>query len=166
MTGLLDSAGMTTSNPPPASLGRSKTRPCFVILLLAILPLADAASPVVLAPAKNWSAALFTKQNFHSMTLRGSEARFGEGGAIDVVDLNLTVFTGDATNRVETILLSTAAVFQPKENTANGDKGVRLIRDDLEAYGTRWTYDHAQKKVSLHDRVRIVFNAELKSILK
>ena len=128
--------------------------------------MARGAAPVVLAPAKNWSATLFTKQNFHSMTLRGSEARFGEGSGINVVDLNLTIFAGDATNRVETILLSTAAIFQPKENTASGDKGVRLIRDDLEASGTRWTYDHAQKKVSLHDHVRIVFNAELKSILK
>ena len=138
----------------------------FFWLLLAVVARADAVEPAVTAPAKNWSATLFTKQNFHSMTLRGSEARFGVNSAINVVDLNLTIFAGDATNHVETIRLSSAATFQAKENTAQGDKGVRLIRDDLEASGTRWTYDHAQKKVSLHDHVRIVFNAELQSILK
>lgn len=165
---------MTTSNPLTASPARSTlstssgpaTLPCVLGLLLAVISVAHAADSGVLAPAKNWSATLFTKQNFHSMTLRGAEARFGEGSAINVVDLNLTIFAGDATNRVETILLSSAATFHPKENTASGEKGVRLIRDDLEAAGTRWTYEHAQKKVSLHDHVRIVFYAELKSILK
>ena len=157
---------MTTPHSPAAPPGRSQTRPYFLCVFLAVIGLARAVEPAVTAPAKNWSATLFTKQNYHSMTLRGSEARFGDGSAINVIDLNLTIFAGDATNHIETILLSSAATFQAKENTARGDKGVRLIRDDLEAYGTQWTYDHAQKKVSLHDHVRIVFNAELKSILK
>ncbi|MDB6169085.1 MAG: hypothetical protein JWM88_1949 [Verrucomicrobia bacterium] len=143
-----------------------KPRHSLLTLLAAAGSALPAAEPALLAPAKNWSAALFTRENFHSMTLRGSEARFADAESINVVDLNLTVFAGDATNHVETILLSSAATFLPKQNTAHGAKGVRLIRDDLEATGTRWTYDHAQKRVSLHDRVRIVFNAELQSILK
>jgi hypothetical protein len=85
---------------------------------------------------------------------------------VNVVDLNLTVFAGDPSNRVETVLLSAAATFRPKESTARGEKGVRLIRDDLEATGTRWSYDHGQKRVSLHTQVRIVFNAQLQGLLK
>ena len=53
-----------------------------------------------------------------------------------------------------------------KEDLARGDQGMRLIRDDLEATGTQWTYDHAHKKVSLHGRVRIVFKAEVKNLIK
>ena len=109
---------------------------------------------------------LFTRENFHSMTLRGARATFPSVHQVNVVDLNLTVFSSDATNRVETIILSTAATFIPKESLARGDHGVRLIRDDLEATGQQWTYDHAQKKVSLQGRVRIVFNAEIKNLLK
>ena len=134
--------------------------------LLACCGPARAVDPAALTPAKNWVAPLFTKQNFRSMTLRGSEARATTSGAVNVVDLNLTVFSGDASNRVETVLLSRAATFQPKENLAHGDQGVRVIRDDLEAFGTHWTYDHAQKKVSLQGGVRIVFNAEFKDLLK
>ena len=136
------------------------------LCLLACCSLALAADPAALAPAKNWVMPLFSKQGFRSMTLRGSEARANAENELKVANLNLTVFSGDAASRVETVLLSPAATFLPKQNQAHGEKGVRLIRDDLEAAGTRWTYDHGQKKVSLHDRVRIVFNTEIKDLLK
>ena len=138
----------------------------LALCLLACGRAAGAADPAALTPARNWVAPLFTKQNFRSMTLRGSEARATATGAVNVVDLNHTVFSGDAANRVETVLLSRAATFQPKQNLAHGDNGVRVIRDDLEASGVHWTYDHAQKKVSLQGGVRIVFNAEFKNLLK
>lgn len=136
------------------------------LCLLACCGLADAAGPLAAVPARNWSTQLFTKEGFHSMTARGSEVRKASDTELDVVDLNLTVFCGDATNRVETIILSPAATFFPKQSIARGDRGVRLIRDDLEAAGTRWTYEHAEKKVSLHGQVRIVINAEFKDLLK
>lgn len=136
--------------------------------LLACLAAARlaAADPVLSAPAKNWSVIRFTRDNFHSLTVRGTEARLRGEDEVDVKDLNLTVFVGDATNHVESILLSPAAIFHQKENFASGDQGVRLIRDDLEATGTQWTYHHANKNVSLHGNVRIVVNAELKDLLK
>lgn len=125
---------------------------------------ASAAS--TLAPAINWVAPLFTKDNFHSMTLRGAKASFPSPNEVEVMDLDLTVFSGDAAKKVETVIRSPAATFLPKQNLARGEVGVRVIRDDLEASGIHWVYDHAQKKVSLHGRVRIVFNAEFKGLLK
>ncbi len=119
-----------------------------------------------LAPAINWVAPLFTKDNFHSMTLRGAKASFPNSNQVDVVDLNLTAYSGDAAKRIETVILAPAATFLPKQNLARGESGVRVIRDDLEATGTHWIYDHAEKKVSLTGNVRIVFNAEIKGILK
>jgi hypothetical protein len=134
--------------------------------LLACCALAGAAGFAAPAPAINWMAPLFTKDNFRSMTLRGAKASFPASDEVAVVDLSITVFSGDALNHVETVMLSPAATFRPKQNLARGDAGVRIIRDDLEATGVHWTYDHAQKKVSLQGRVRIVFNAEFKNLLK
>lgn len=142
-----------------------KRRRSLLALLLAGT-LAGAAEPVALAPALNWVLPIFTRENYRSMTIRGSRATFPSAHQVNVVDLNLTVFSGDAGNRVETILLSSAATFLPEESRAHGTEGVRLIRDDLEATGREWTYLHAQKKVSLQGSVRIVFNAELKNLLK
>lgn len=100
------------------------------------------------------------------MTLRGSEARAVGADRVEVADLSITVFSGDAAARVETMLLSPQASFRQGEKQASGSQSVRVIRDDLEAAGTRWTYGHGQKRVSLDGGVKIVFQAELKDPLK
>jgi hypothetical protein len=131
---------------------------------------APAATPPVAAespaPAINWVLPIFTdKEGFRSMTLRGSEVR-PVGRSIAVTDLSITIFSGDATSTIDSMLLSPAAIFVPKEHTAHGDKSVRLIRDDIEVTGVGWTYDHEAKKVSLQQNVRVTFRAQLNDILK
>ena len=100
------------------------------------------------------------------MTARGSEARAVDAHRFDVVDLNLTLFSGDAASRVETILLSPAASFLPDAKIAKGDKSVRFIGDEVEATGTHWIYRHEEKKISLDGAVRVIFHAELKNLLQ
>ena len=89
-----------------------------------------------------------------------------EGANVAVTDLNITTYFGDAASRVDSIMLSPAARFFTKENRATGDKTVRVINDDFEATGQQWTYDQTQKRVSLHQNVRVVFHAALPTILK
>jgi hypothetical protein len=145
-------------------------RPLLILLAVLGAPaLAQAPKPapeITAAPAFNWVLPLFTdKDGFRSMTLRGSEVR-PVGNRIAVTDLSITVFTGDAVARVESILLSPSAIFSPKDNVASGDQAVRFIRDDVEVTGVGWTYDHKAKKVSLQQNVRVTFRAQLKDILK
>lgn len=138
----------------------------FQLCLLGCAGLTVAFAASSLAPAINWVAPLFTKDNFHSMTLRGAKASFPSNNEVVVEQLSITVFSGDAAKKVETTILSPAATFLPKQERARGEAGVHVVRDDLEAAGVHWIYDHAQKKVSLTGRVRIVFNAEFKNLLK
>lgn len=147
------------------------------LLFLALLPLgatcAQAPNPVspnpttsAGAPALNWVLPIFTdKEGYRSMTLRGSEVR-PVGKTIAVTDLSITIFSGDAKAQVDSMLLSPAAVFSPKENRASGDKTVRFIRDDVEVTGLGWTYDHVARKVSLRENVRVTFRAQINDILK
>lgn len=140
----------------------------WLLLLLASLgrgaePTRNA-QPVV---AKNWSLPLFTKEGYRSMTLRGSEARTFSAERIDIIDLNITTFNGDAAAKVDSILLCRElARFFPAEKMVRGESMVRLLREDLEITGEQWTYDHAAKKVSLGRRARITFKAQLPDILK
>ena len=137
--------------------------------LLIFIPCAllSAAEPApTTAPAVNWVLPLFTdKEGFRSMTLRGSEVR-PSGKSIAVTDLSITIFSGDAAAKVESILLSREAQFFPKENRASGEKAVRYIQGDIEVTGVGWTYDHTAKKVSLRENVRVTFSAQLNDILK
>lgn len=118
------------------------------------------------APAVNWVLPIFTdKEGYRSMTLRGSEVR-PSGSTIAVTDLSIWIYSGDATAKVDSILLSQKAQFFPKQNRAAGEEGVRFIRDDIEVTGVGWSYDHTAKKISLQSEVRVTFKSQLKDILK
>ena len=99
------------------------------------------------------------------MLLQGSQALVA-ANRIELVDLNLTLFTGNADAAVETVLLSPQAIAEPEDETVHGIGSVRVISDDLEITGTNWTYDHRQKKVSIASNARIIFQAQLPDILK
>jgi hypothetical protein len=123
--------------------------------------------PIITAPALNWVLPLFSdKEGWRTMTLRGSAVQPVAGGSIAVSDLNITIFSGDAEARVDSILLSPSAEFFPRDNRARGNKAVRFIQDEIEVTGIGWDYDHAAKKVSIHQNVRVTFRAQLNDILK
>ncbi|MES2692006.1 MAG: LPS export ABC transporter periplasmic protein LptC [Verrucomicrobiota bacterium] len=148
------------------SLFRKKREWLWCALLFS-LPLAAGEPPTPApAPAVNWVLPLFSdKEGYRSMTLRGSEVR-PAGKTVAVTDLSITIFSGDAEAKVDSILLSREARFFPKEQRAAGDADVRFIRGDIEVTGNGWTYDHASKKVSLQRNVRVTFSAQLNDILK
>lgn len=142
------------------------SRAILFLLLLGCGSLVRGAEPEPPAPAVNWVLPIFTdKEGYRSMTLRGSEVRPSKK-SIAVTDLSITIFSGDADAKVDSILLSREANFVPKENRASGEKAVRYIRDDIEVTGTGWTYDHTAKKVSLRENVRVTFSSQLNDILK
>jgi hypothetical protein len=127
---------------------------------------AAAAAADIVAPAHNWVLPVFTKEGFRSMLARGAEARVVTARQFEVIDLNLTLFRGDASAEVETVILSPAATFLPDEKVAHGEKSVRFIRDEVEASGTRWIYRQAEKKISLDGAVHVTFRAEFQDLLK
>jgi hypothetical protein len=139
----------------------------FLLLAPCSLLLAgEPPSAPTTAPAVNWVLPIFTdKEGFRSMTLRGSEVR-PAGKSIAVTDLSITIFSGDAAAKVDSVLLSREAQFFPKENRAEGDKAVRYIRGDIDVTGVGWNYDHTAKKVSLRENVRVTFSAQINDILK
>jgi len=155
------------------SIFRGRRRPCRVprwfalpLLLLAGAAVPAADTEVSPGPARNWALPLFTPEGYRSMTLRGSEVRTEGPDRIDIVDMNIAVFSGGPAARVDTVLLSPAASFFPRENRAAGDNLVRLIRDDIDVTGRQWTYDYNQKKVSIRQGLRVAFRAQLGGILK
>jgi len=116
-------------------------------------------------PVSQFRLPTFTKEGHRSMMLVGSEAIVG-ATHIQLIDLNLTLFTGDPSNEVETIILSPLASVNPEAGTVRGGASVRIIRDDVEITGRGWTYNHRDKKVSIHSSARVVFRAQLPEILK
>jgi hypothetical protein len=134
-------------------------------ILLTVL-CAAAQQSAVAPPARNWTLPLFTKEGFHQMTLRGEEVVPVNSNQVDISGLDVTVFSGDAAAKVDTVILSPQASFLINEKVAHGDQAVRLIRDDVEVTGTGWTYYYNEKKVLIAHSAHVVFHAALPDILK
>ncbi len=142
------------------------------LTLLPFLRADDRQPPplVMNAPVKNWALPLFTEEGNRQMTLRGTQAQAITAEHIDIVDMNITVFSRDSAERVDTIILSPSASYFPHENRATGPGRVRLIdyRYALEVQGDQWvyTYDRDGKKISLARNVQVVIHAPLPDFLK
>jgi lipopolysaccharide assembly outer membrane protein LptD (OstA) len=136
------------------------------LIPLSLAAGAFAASVETNAPVKNFSLPTFTKDDHRAALLRGNEALFISAQQINVTGMQLTLFAGDITNRVETVIISPEARFYPERNVAEGEHSVRVLRDDMEMSGTKWTYEKDQKKVVIDGNVRVIFHAQLKDLLK
>jgi hypothetical protein len=136
-------------------------------------PAADpAAKPAVTlsAPSKGIRLPAFNEQGHRTSLLTAAEGRLINPGQIDATNLDLVIYPGDGTTRVETRLTApTASLFL--KNTAapraSGKESVRLVHENaIDATGEDWAYDHGQKKLWINKNVRLVFPAPLQDILK
>jgi len=140
-----------------------------IFLLSLLLPAAACPATTSISadrPVINFRLPTFTPDGFRSWLVRGSEARFTAGNQIEITGLTLTIFTGRADDKIETMILSPAARVLPDEALVTGAGTIRVINDDFEASGTDWRYLHKEKRVSINKNVHVTFRAELKDFLK
>lgn len=117
-------------------------------------------------PIVNFRLPDFTPEGHRSWLVRGSEARYQKEGLVDITGLNLSIFTGQADGKVETLILSPFAQVLPTDQVVRGSDTIRVINDRFEATGSDWTYAHKDKKISITKNVHVVLHTQLKAILQ
>jgi lipopolysaccharide export system protein LptC len=138
-----------------------------VLLLLTAAPAARAQTHFSTnAPIVNFRLPTFTPDGHREWLVRGSEARFASQDQIDIAELTLSIFRGDESDKVETMILAPSARVTPSESVVTGENTIRVINDDFEVTGISWRYEHKQKRVTVAKKVHVVFRAELKDYLK
>lgn len=142
-------------------------------LLFCLLPaaVAVAAGPQFSTdkPVINFRLPWFTPEGYRAWMVRGTEARYASESQIGIKDLTLTTFSGDADEKIDTLILSPNAVvhvISAEDAVVSGTSTIRVINDQFEASGRDWRYSRKDKKVSIAKNVRVVFQAELKDLLK
>jgi hypothetical protein len=139
----------------------------LLLPFLALAGAAFAASPKISnQPIINFHSSDFTPEGNRAWLVRGSEARYAGDNQVDVKELNLTIFTGQADGKVETLFLSPQAEIRLGDLTASGHDTLRIINDKFEVTGAEWTYSHKEKKVSINRNVHVVLHTQVKDILK
>jgi hypothetical protein len=121
------------------------------------------------APIVNFRLPTFTPDGYREWLVRGTEARMHSLKDIDVRELTLTVFAGDATEKISTMILAAEAKVQPETRTVTGPASIRVISDELEASGADWRVHQPADKtveISMRRNVRVTFRAELKNLLQ
>jgi hypothetical protein len=117
------------------------------------------------APIKNFRLPVFTPEGFRHLMLRAGEA-LPTPTRIDVQEMELTLFTGRADERIDSMLAAPSALFLPEKQFVSGRESVRLERLDLTVTGTDWSYDHASRKILIQHDSHLIFRATLGNILK
>jgi hypothetical protein len=135
------------------------------VLIGAVFP-AGAQDIASSPPARNWTLPLFTKEGFRELTIRGDEVHPVSSERVDITGMTVTVFSGNAEAKVDSVLLSPEATFLITQKVAHGDGAVRLVRDDLEVTGEQWSYLYNEKKVIISKHAHVVFHSALPDILK
>ena len=141
----------------------------FLLFFLLSTALLSAAPEKINAPIKNFRLPSFNKAGVRVSLLRGTEALYLSSSQIELHEMNLSLFHDDGTARVDTVLLSPSAVVTlgaENQLAVNGEETVRLIRDDVEATGERWHYDHTGKRLSLRKNVRVIFQAPIENLIQ
>jgi hypothetical protein len=117
-------------------------------------------------PVINFRLPIFTPEGHRKWLVRGSEARYQKEGLVDITGLNLSIFTGLADGKVDTLVLSPSAQIHPTEEIARGNDTIRVVNDRFEATGSDWVLSLRDKKVSIGKNVRVVLHTQLKDILQ
>jgi len=147
----------------------NQIKPLFLVLLAAATPLLAAEPPAQIrpsAPIKEFRLPSFNKDGQKTSFMRAAEALFVTATQVDVKELQLTLFTKDGTGGFDTVLLAPTATFQTDQQIVSGKDQVRLIRLDVEVIGEQWSYNHPEKRVIIAKNTRVIFQEELKAIIK
>lgn len=118
------------------------------------------------APVKNFSLPFFNEEGHRTLLIRGNEAVLKDPRHPAFTDMTVTMFTGDASNQVESVLLSKAATVDTTTGIIEGTDSVRFVRADVEVTGETWRYDHNARRIVIQRKARVIFRAELPLLLK
>jgi hypothetical protein len=142
-----------------------KIVPGLVLLAAAAAPGTPEPSGIPTA-GLNFNLKTFTPKGYLDYFLSGSRAAKTGSDRYEVTDMRLVRYKGDASNAIESIVLATTAGYQQDKKVASGTSGVRLIRDDLEVSGQRWTYDQLGESLVVENNVEVTIHSVLPGILK
>lgn len=118
------------------------------------------------APIKEFRLPTFDKDGKRATFMRAGEALFVTPTHIDVKDMQFTLFTKDGTGAFDTLLLAPSATFFTDKQIVTGKESVRVVRIDVEVTGEQWSYNHPEKRVLIGNNARVIFQDELKDIIK
>ncbi len=117
------------------------------------------------APVENFRLPMFGDAGHRIWDLRGAEAHFVSEDQVDVFHMHLRIFSGDADERVRTLIQSPEARVYIERNEARGDRSIEVTGDNYRATGRSWSWIREENRILIQEEVEVTFFEELEGFL-
>lgn len=118
------------------------------------------------APIKDFRLPAFDKDGKRTTFIRADEALIVSPTQIDAKNMHFTLFTKDGSGAFDTVVLAPSATLLTDKKFISGQESVRLLRSDVEVTGEQWSFDQPGQRVIINKNAKVIFQEELKSVIK
>ena len=118
------------------------------------------------APVENFRLPMFNEEGYRSWELQGTKGIYVDGTHVDVIEMNMRVFSGDEANEVQTEITSPDATVLLAENKAIGRNTILISSNDYTITGQNWTWDGDNDSFTIEGDVVVTFFEGIGDILK
>jgi len=118
------------------------------------------------APVENFRLPMFNDEGYRAWELRGSKGTYMDGEKVNLEEMIIRLFTGDATGEIQTEITSPDATVLIAENKAVGENGILILNKDFRITGQNWTWFGDDHRVVIEEDVVVTFFEGIGDILK
>ncbi len=135
--------------------------------MASLLSIGYSAPPQMLpsTPVLDFSLPRFGEDGYKIWDLKGSEGYYINAERVDVTDMILCIFSGDASGTVETCIESPKASIFINLSQARSLEPLKINNFSYTIEGKDWIWDGKQNKIIVHQDVHVVFNQQLRKTL-
>lgn len=127
------------------------------VFLLAGLALVAHAQMVPQQPVKNFQLPMFGENGYRTWELSGDEGKYLSADKIEVKQMRMKVFSGDAASVIENRIESPLATLFVSKNIAIGQGPIRISASNYRIDGERWFWDGKTRSVVVSQKASVIF---------
>jgi hypothetical protein len=126
-------------------------------VLVACLPLWAWGQLTPEAPVANFRLPMFGDDGYRTWELFGSQGKYLSADKIEVTDMRLKVYAGDAGGNMEHLLESPKATLLLNKNIAIGEGPIKISSSTYRVDGQRWYWDGRNHSIVVSQNAKVTF---------
>lgn len=128
-----------------------------LLAICLLMPLMLQAQLVPQEPVKNFQLPMFGENGYRTWELSGDEGRYISADKIEVSQMKMKVFSGDASSTIENRIESPLAMLFVSKNIAIGQGPIRITATTYRIDGQRWFWDGKTRSVVVSQKASVIF---------
>ncbi len=128
-----------------------------LLAICLLIPLMLQAQLVPQEPVKNFQLPMFGENGYRTWELSGDEGRYISADKIEVSQMKMKVFSGDASSTIENRIESPLAMLFVSKNIAIGQGPIRITATTYRIDGQRWFWDGKTRSVVVSQKASVIF---------